>query len=78
MLDPYHPSEDSLLIVAPAPEEQVQELQQLYDEAPCGYHSLDKNSFYVRVKQTELRMLGYERDELIGKRNFADLLTPES
>jgi two-component system, cell cycle sensor histidine kinase and response regulator CckA len=78
MLDPSHSSGDPLASMSLTPEEQVQELQQLYDGAPCGYHSLDENGFYVRVNQTELRMLGYERDELIGKQKFSDLLTPES
>ncbi len=54
------------------------ELHQLYEEAPCGYHSLDEKGLFIRVNQTELKMLGYERDELLGKKRFSDLLTPES
>jgi PAS domain S-box-containing protein len=54
------------------------ELEQLYEQAPCGYHSLDANGVFVRVNQTELNMLGYSRAELIGRMKFADLLTPES
>jgi two-component system, cell cycle sensor histidine kinase and response regulator CckA len=50
----------------------------LYHQAPCGYHSLDENGVFVRVNQTELTMLGYGRDELLGKKKFSDLLTPES
>jgi PAS domain S-box-containing protein len=61
-----------------SPEAQRQELQQLYDGAPCGYHSLDRDGMYLRINQTELTMLGYDRDEVIGKIRFPDLLTPAS
>jgi PAS domain S-box-containing protein len=61
-----------------AAEAQNAEFQQLYDCAPCGYHSLDRDSVYVRINQTELDMLGYEWDEVVGKIHFPDLLTPAS
>jgi PAS domain S-box-containing protein len=56
----------------------VAELEELYDNAPCGYHSLDKDGRIVRINDTELRMLGYSREEVVGKMKFSDLLTPES
>jgi len=46
--------------------------------APCGYHSLDKNGKFIRINNTELRWLGYTCDEVIGKLGFKDLMTPES
>ncbi|WP_009632725.1 hybrid sensor histidine kinase/response regulator [Synechocystis sp. PCC 7509] len=55
----------------------TQELEELYNQAPCGYHSLDKNGVFVRINDTELKMLGYSRDQIVGKK-FADLLTEES
>jgi PAS domain S-box-containing protein len=58
--------------------DQGDELQQLYDGAPCGYHSLDRHGIYLRINQTELKMLGYAQDEVVGKIRFPDLLTPES
>nr|WP_320117938.1 PAS domain S-box protein [uncultured Marinifilum sp.] len=48
----------------------------LFDNAPLGYHSLDKNGDFVDVNQTWLNLLGYEKDEVIGK-NYADLLHPD-
>jgi PAS domain S-box-containing protein len=57
---------------------QMDEWQQLYDRAPCGYHSLDANGVFVRINQTELNMLGYSSEELIGHKTFFDLLTPAS
>lgn len=59
-------------------EEELRQLQQLYDFAPNGYHSLDQDGKFLRINQTELTMLGYSKEELIGKKKFADLLTPES
>jgi PAS domain S-box-containing protein len=52
----------------------IKEIEDLYDNAPCGYHSLDKDGIFLRVNQTELSWLGYTKDELIGKKSFADLL----
>ena len=54
------------------------EASDLYDHAPCGYHSLDARGAFVRVNETELRWLGYEREELLGKTLFRDLMTQES
>ncbi|MBW4678955.1 MAG: PAS domain S-box protein [Microcoleus vaginatus WJT46-NPBG5] len=54
------------------------ELQDLYNYAPCGYHSLDLDGIFIRINDTELNWFGYTRDELIGKMKFADLLTAES
>lgn len=56
----------------------VQDVQDLYDRAPCGYHSLNSQGMFVGINQTELDWLGYHKDEVIGKIRFLDLLTPES
>lgn len=53
-----------------------EEIEDLYENAPCGYHSLDGNGVFVRVNNTELQWLGYTRDELIGKVRISDLYTP--
>lgn len=57
--------------------ERTAEVQDLYENAPAGYHSLDANGVFVRVNQTELNWLGYSRDELIGVKSFLDLITLE-
>ena len=54
------------------------EVEDLYNNAPCGYHSLDKDGLIIKMNDTELLWLGYTRDEVIGKMRLADLLTPES
>jgi PAS domain S-box-containing protein len=47
-------------------------------QAPCGYHSLDRNGLYLQVNDTELQWLGYRREELVRKKTVFDLLTPQS
>ncbi len=56
----------------------AKDIQDLYDHAPCGYHSLDGSGTFVRINDTELSWLGYTREEIVGKVKFADLLTPQS
>lgn|GEM_PF-2281492 len=51
------------------------EINDLYDNAPCGYHSLNADGCFTRINNTELKGLGYTREELIG-RNVLTLLPP--
>ena len=55
----------------------AREIHDLYDNAPCGYHSVDRNDVFVRVNNTELQWLAYRREELVGRKHFADLLSAE-
>lgn len=57
--------------------EATSEIQDLYDHAPSGYHSLDAEGKIIMINQTELNWLGYTREELIGK-PFIHLLTAQS
>ena len=56
---------------------QALELDDLYNLAPCGYHSLDAQGMLLRVNDTELNWLGYQRDEMVG-RHVTEFLTPTS
>jgi PAS domain S-box-containing protein len=69
---------NNLDILALALQFQNEEFQKICDLAPCGYHSLDRHSIYLHINQSELNMLGYEYDEVVGKICFPDLLTSES
>jgi len=55
----------------------LDEITDLYENAPCGYHSLTEDGTYLRVNKTELAWLGYSREEMIGKMKLPDLLAPE-
>lgn len=49
------------------------EIEDLYDNAPCGYHSLGADGTIKRINNTELAWLGYTREEVIGKMKAVDL-----
>lgn len=53
------------------------EVQDLYDNAPCGYHSLDPHGRVLRINQTELAWLQRRAEEVIG-RSITDFMTPAS
>jgi len=58
--------------------ERTRELQDLYNKAPCGYHSLDSKGNIVLINDTELEWMGYKREEMENKVNIMEILTEES
>ncbi|APX94755.1 PAS domain S-box protein [Halomonas sp. 1513] len=54
------------------------EVQDLYEHAPCGYHSLDSHGRVIKINRTELKWLGYRADEVIDKRHYRDFVTTET
>lgn len=53
------------------------EYEDLFQNAPIGYHSLDTDGKIVRINNTELKWLGYTREELLGQ-SIRKLYAPES
>lgn len=49
----------------------------LYNRAPCGYHSLDAEGYFTAINETALTWLGYQRDEVVGKLHFTEIIEPE-
>jgi PAS domain S-box-containing protein len=64
--------------VEEALEKSARDIEDLYNNAPCGYHSLDKDGTFIRINDTELQWLGYDRDEVVDRLKITDVLTPES
>jgi len=58
--------------------ERTKELSDLYNNAPCGYHSLDKDGLFIHINDTELKLLGYKREEVVGKINVSEIMTQKS
>ncbi|HUP86380.1 MAG TPA: SpoIIE family protein phosphatase [Acidimicrobiales bacterium] len=50
--------------------------EELYDNAPCAYLSTLPDGTIVKVNQTFLAWTGFERQALVGRRRFQDLLAP--
>jgi len=51
------------------------EIKDLYNNAPCGYHSLDGDGYFLEINETELKWLGYTKEELVGRLRFQDIIT---
>jgi PAS domain S-box-containing protein/putative nucleotidyltransferase with HDIG domain len=49
-----------------------------YDNAPYGYHSADSSLTLVDVNRAWLVMLGYSREEVVGRMKVTDVLAPAS
>lgn len=58
--------------------ESEEKYRDLYDNAPDGYYSFDENGAIVEINQTLLTMLGYERTEIVGKKQIKEMLSSES
>ncbi|MGZ6289511.1 MAG: MASE1 domain-containing protein [Bdellovibrionota bacterium] len=56
----------------------LSEIQDLYNNAPCSYQSLNLDGLFIDVNDTEINLLGYSREDLVGKKYFSDLLDEES
>lgn len=50
-------------------------IEDLYENAPCGYLSTLMDGTIAKINTTLLGWLGYRRADLVGRKHFADLLT---
>jgi len=48
----------------------------LFERAPIGYQSLDKNGVFIEVNEASLSTIGYTREQVIG-RKFIDFVASE-
>jgi PAS domain S-box-containing protein len=55
-----------------------EEIFDLYNNAPCGYHSVDINGTVLRMNDTELNWLGYTREEVLGEMQITDFVSRAS
>jgi PAS domain S-box-containing protein len=56
----------------------AEEIRDLYNRAPCGYQSLAGDGTIIAINDTELHWLQYDRDEVVGRLKFSELLTEAS
>ena len=47
--------------------ESEEKFRRLFDEAPVGYHEVDKEGCITNVNYSELEMLGYTAEEMLGQ-----------
>jgi PAS domain S-box-containing protein len=53
-------------------------IKDIYENAPCGYHSLNSEGVFVEMNNTWLQWLRYTREEVVNKMKFRDILTDTS
>ncbi|MHC4354791.1 MAG: PAS domain-containing sensor histidine kinase, partial [Planctomycetota bacterium] len=62
-------------------EQAARETQERFSDffmnAPIGFHIFGPDQVLIDVNEAELAMLGYERDEIVGKKKWTDLIVPE-
>jgi PAS domain S-box-containing protein len=56
----------------------AEQVRSLYNEAPCGYHSIDHNATITSINDTELHWLGYRRHEVVGRMRLDEMMTESS
>ncbi len=61
-----------------AEQKAAREIEDLYNNAPCGYHSLDAGGCLLSINNTELSWLGYRREDVVNRMAFRELLTEAS
>jgi PAS domain S-box-containing protein len=54
------------------------EVKDLYNNAPCGYHSINPDGLIVEMNKTWLEWLGLQREDVVRKKYLVDFLTPHS
>ncbi|RIZ67149.1 MAG: PAS domain S-box protein [Methylococcales bacterium] len=54
------------------------EIKQIYDYAPCGYCSIDKNGYFLHINKMALKWLDFRNDEVVNKVRFQELLSVPS
>jgi PAS domain S-box-containing protein len=68
----------SRILAHDALRQSADELRDLYDNAPCGYLSLDSSGALLRINATLAAWLGYSREEVLQIREARPFLTSES
>ncbi len=53
------------------------EIEDLYNHAPCGYYSVNKDFVFLRINDTMLRWIGYSRNDVVNKLKITDLIVAE-
>ncbi|MHC5061775.1 MAG: PAS domain S-box protein [Planctomycetota bacterium] len=62
-------------------EEEIKEIQERFSDffrnAPVGFHIFRSDRIIIDINDAELAMIGYTRDEIVGRKTWADLIIPE-
>ncbi len=57
--------------------ETEERFRDFFQNAPIGFHIFGPNRLIIDINEAELAMIGYERDEIVNKKAWADLIVDE-
>lgn len=57
--------------------ETQERFRDFFENAPVGFHIFGPDRTIMDINEAELEMIGYTKDEIVGKRTWADLILPE-
>lgn len=49
-------------------------LRDFFEHSPVGFHAFGPDQKIIDMNRTELEMLGYSKEEIVGKKSWADLI----
>ena len=58
-------------------EESARRISDLYENAPCGYHSVDASGVLIHANKTMLSWLGVSAEQVLGKARLTDFMDGE-
>ncbi|NOR66284.1 MAG: PAS domain S-box protein [Woeseiaceae bacterium] len=60
-----------------AARETQERFSDFFKNAPMGFHIFGPDQVIIDINEAELAMIGYEREEVVGKKKWAELIVPE-
>lgn len=51
--------------------------KKMLESCACGCHRLSRDGTFTHINRAELEILGYQKNELVGKKKWEDLIVPE-
>ncbi len=52
-------------------------LRDFFDHASIGFHVFGPDRVIIDINEAELQMIGYGREEIVGRKTWAELIVPE-
>lgn len=59
-------------------QQEMHRIMDLFNNAPCGYQSSNRDGIIIEINETLLTWLGYKRHEIVGKMAVRNLLSPDT
>ncbi len=58
-------------------QEAQRRFRDFFENAPIGFHIFGPDQIIMDINAAELQMIGYTKNEIVGKKTWADLILPE-